>query len=260
MRGDSSSQLPSSSAGPREPSIGACSVCGASFRLVESSGVLRKHGHNRSNPPCLGSGRPSSLASTSTSSGSTTLPCSLPSPAPLPPTFDFHRPSRAPLKRIPRGARLRAATVYKERARGVINKPEDVSCWARLLNFEACLVQPVRGGKHHNFTKQVLNQIDLAGTDPQSIHGSSNRLAISRRERPRASVNMDEEAAKRASIKLDCGDIRGAVRCLCSDETMAEQGPATLQHLRDKHPPAPWIEGTPLFRLTCHHQSLQKMS
>ena len=239
MSGGNSSQLPSSSSGPREPSNGACSVCGATFRLVESSGVLRKHGHNRSNPPCLGSGRPPTLASVSSSSGSTTPPCPLPPPSTLRPAFDFHRPSRAPLKRIPRGARLRAATVFEERVRGVINKPEDVPCWIKLLEFGACLVQPDRGGKRHNLTKQVLSQIDR-GTCPLSTPAPSNHLPRSRKVIPCGKEDKeDEDAAKRASIKLDCGDIRGAVRCLCSDETMAEHGPATLQLLMDKHPPAP---------------------
>ncbi len=160
MSGGNSSQLPSSSAGPREPSNGACLVCGATFRLVESSGVLRKHGHNRSNPPCLGSGRPPTLVSVSSSSGSTSPPCPLPRPSTLRPAFDFHHPSRALLKRIPRGARLRAATVFEERVRRIINKPEDVPCWIRLLEFVAYLVQSDLGEKRPNLTKQVLSQIN----------------------------------------------------------------------------------------------------
>ena len=43
----------------------------------------------------------------------------------------------------------------------------------------------------------------------------------------------------RASAKLQEGDIRGAVRCLCSDETLAPSTAATHQALLAKHPSRP---------------------
>ena len=38
---------------------------------------------------------------------------------------------------------------------------------------------------------------------------------------------------------MDEGDVKGAIRLLCSTETIAEASPATLEQLLPKHPPAP---------------------
>ena len=44
---------------------------------------------------------------------------------------------------------------------------------------------------------------------------------------------------RRVSAKIQDFDIKGAVRCLNSDETMAPWTDATLQTLRLKHPVSP---------------------
>jgi len=45
--------------------------------------------------------------------------------------------------------------------------------------------------------------------------------------------------ARRALAKLDEGDIKGAVRTLCSSEQLVEPSPETLRLLQAKHPPRP---------------------
>ena len=45
--------------------------------------------------------------------------------------------------------------------------------------------------------------------------------------------------AKRVSSKLEEGDVRGAVRIACSEDTLAELNEETLSALRAKHPPQP---------------------
>jgi hypothetical protein len=49
----------------------------------------------------------------------------------------------------------------------------------------------------------------------------------------------DAAAVRRASQKLQDGDIREAVRALYSEETVAPLSTDTLASLRQKHPPAP---------------------
>ena len=44
---------------------------------------------------------------------------------------------------------------------------------------------------------------------------------------------------RRASAKLQEGDIRGAVRCLNSEESLAPWSDTTLLGLQSKHPPRP---------------------
>ena len=108
------------------------------------------------------------------------------------------------------------------------------------MEFGCCLVQPERGGKKHNFTKKVLMQIDTLEV-ADSTHAPSD---TGHQKHVRSGAFLTEEtrdtqAAKRASMKLDAGDIRGAVKALCSNEVLSVPSPATTQLLKDKHPPAP---------------------
>jgi len=52
--------------------------------------------------------------------------------------------------------------------------------------------------------------------------------------------NRDEKSALAAAIrsKIEDGNIRGAARIICSDEKPAENDDATLEALRERHPPA----------------------
>ena len=49
------SSIPSSAS---SSDAGVCPVCQAVFKVVGSSGVVRKHGHGHGRPPCSGSGKP----------------------------------------------------------------------------------------------------------------------------------------------------------------------------------------------------------
>ena len=52
-------------------------------------------------------------------------------------------------------------------------------------------------------------------------------------------TDNDEEAAKRASAKLEEGDVRGAIRILASKDTVAPVNDVTVASLRVLHPSAP---------------------
>jgi Reverse transcriptase (RNA-dependent DNA polymerase) len=245
--GGGSSQLIRSQSAASGAKMGLCSVCGAEYKLVESTGVLRKHGHSKGDTKgCSGSGRlPLDPTDVNTGCGGASIDSNLPSSSSASlqanhqPAFAPHCPVRPTLKRLPRGVRQRAATFFEERVRDVVNHPTDRNSWARLLEFGCCLGQPERGGKRQNLTKKVLDQIERGVS---GVRATSPAAPSGRKKLPKASVsggNQDSDAAKRASIKLDAGDIRGAVRALCSDEVIASPGPATLQSLVDKHPPTP---------------------
>lgn len=45
--------------------------------------------------------------------------------------------------------------------------------------------------------------------------------------------------SKKVEAKLSDGDIRGAIRLLCSDDTVAPYNQSTIDSLLDKHPPHP---------------------
>ena len=152
----------------------------------------------------------------------------------------FPTPHGKTLKRIPRGARDAAADQLARTIDAVLNTPNDRGVWEALFAFATCcLNQPSeRGGKSRNLTTAVTKQIqkfkevgtaaldDLA-TDPD------------RRGPTRTQPSVDAAAAKRAGAKLDEGDVKGAIRQLCSTDLMAEPSQTTLRILLPKHPPAP---------------------
>lgn len=49
----------------------------------------------------------------------------------------------------------------------------------------------------------------------------------------------DEAIARLASVKLEDGDVKGAVRLLCSDDRLAFPDESTFDDLRRLHPTAP---------------------
>ena len=146
-------------------------MCGDVFRLT-IAGTLSKHGHGHGRPPCPGSGRlpkDQAWAADETSHDLFELTVS-DAAASSGPIFSYTHPSRGPLKRIPAGARQRAATLFERRLRDVIARSDDPRAWKDLLEFGACLSQPQRGGAQRNFTSLVLKQIDRSeiGLPPQS--------------------------------------------------------------------------------------------
>ena len=233
-------------------STGACTVCGALVKIVTSTGVLYRHGHGHGRFPCAGSGLPPQAPAPPILDASGDLFEDDPTPNGGVAANDFVllAPHRATLRRIPRGARQKAAQAFETRIRAVVAAPVDLSRWSEALNFANCLSQPARGGKRHNLTNQLTTQIDRAvkglsstQADPPSQDSSAHHQR-GRRGGTRAG-DEDDAAVSRASAKLQEGDIRGAVRCLCSDETLAPLTKAVRQALVAKHPPCPQDRRSP---------------
>jgi len=141
------------------------------------------------------------------------------------------------LKRIPRGARAEAAKTLQGLLRGVKNDVSNEAAWWRLLAFApTCLAQPGRGGKSRNLTTMVLRQVRAFALQSTSV---PDRVGGGSRPKRRKVGDEDAEAARRASAKLEDGDVRGAIRILSSKDTVAPMNDATAASLRLLHPPAP---------------------
>src|ERR1700759_4610612 len=124
--------------GTREPSgtargdLGVCQVCGATYKLVSSTGLLFKHGHGHNRPPCAGSGclpvpSPSPDLDVSADLFGTPDPVTLPvagDPS-LQPPFALSPPPRPTIRRIPRGARINAAQALESSLRALLSSPDD---------------------------------------------------------------------------------------------------------------------------------------
>ncbi|HSN24205.1 MAG TPA: hypothetical protein VLS45_08585, partial [Methylomicrobium sp.] len=133
------------------------------------------------------------------------------------------------LKRIPKGARPAAANLLQKLIRDVLQHPSSSSHWSKLLGFSShCLAKPSRGGKSRNLTTQIVKQIRQyeLGTETESP------CCPQLQRTTQAKTSM-------AAAKLEDGDVKGAVRLLCSDDRLAVPDDVTFQKLADLHPPTP---------------------
>ena len=99
-----------------------------------------------------------------------------------------------------------------------------------LLQFGPdVLLKPARGGKRHNLTNTIKSRC----TDNKTGHVMSNTETTSRRNR-----NPEATLAAAVSSKIEDGNLKAAIRLLCSEETVAPFDSDTHAQLRAKHPPS----------------------
>jgi len=154
------------------------------------------------------------------------------------------------LKTIPKGARSSTCKLLTNVINHIISDPMSLSSWQSLLTFGALILeQPVRGGRRHNLTSTIKNQVvefpsiwptrsaDLFATYPQTPQKRSGRMQ-----------NNEQTVAAAVAAKLEDGNIRAAARILCSSETPAPICEETLAELSLKHPaPPPICPPIPLY-------------
>ena len=227
----------------------------ARIKLVRSSGLLRRHG--RQDNPCTGhnlspvtgsfvpavSGPTTTRAAFQASADDTSVDLFDSSSSTPTPTPSVSHPTRgAPiLKRLPKGVRLRASTVLQRLIQNVVRDPQNADHWGRLFSFTpACFARPSRGGKSRNLTSLVKRQIEAFDSGASGLHtprasGTSGKKHAGTWK----GVSKAELVARRASAKLEEGDVKGAIRLLRSRDTLAPATQATLTSLRALHPSAP---------------------
>lgn len=159
------------------------------------------------------------------------------------PFTPVNRPTKV-LKWIPKGARGAAASLLQTLLTSVTNDPSNTTAWSRLVGYaSACFGRPDRGGRSSNLTKAVLRAIDEygRGTVQQSgaQHGEVGVNLGGRATRRFPTVASDERRAARASEKMCEGDVKGAIRLLCSQESFLPSDASITAKLRSLHPPAP---------------------
>jgi len=217
---------------------GLCSVCLSSFQLFGNPPQVRKHGHTKSRGPCLGSYHPpfSGAPNVTNLAGTSILPPQLPGPdVSQGGSFTLIGACGQVLPRIPKGARGVAAQELANRLEAVIKSPNDVSVWTLLFGFSTSFLQPARGGsgRGKNLTTAILKQIRAyaSSASPGGLHSASSAP-------PGRTSNLSEEEqrARRASFKLQEGDVRGAARVLSSTESLAPRNVATVDILNEIHP------------------------
>ena len=104
---------------------GCCPVCGATIKLVASSGAVYRHGHGHGRPACAGSGQPPVAPPPVILDASADLFDDPPDPpaqgGAVQQGFRIDAPIRPALRRIPQGARQRASQAFTTRLRALLS-------------------------------------------------------------------------------------------------------------------------------------------
>jgi len=230
-----------------------CSVCRrGGIHIVITRGLLRQHGP-RGNE-CRGSrsrpfpgsqqavlshivdvGSSQSTAAISQSAVHVAGVSTTPTTSPSQNDVILHPAQARILKRIPKGARPAVGSLLQKLIQDVMQRPSSTTSWSRLIGFSSsCLVKPSRGGKSRNLTTAIVKQVRQY--ELGTVITPPDRLPAQRRKLPKT---YDETIAAMASAKLEDGDVKGAVRLLCSDDRLAVADGATLAELSRLHPSAP---------------------
>jgi Reverse transcriptase (RNA-dependent DNA polymerase) len=235
---------------------GTCSVCQAVRQLHLGDGLVHKHGPRDS--PCLGSNKPP-LAVYATHASSNTIPVAQASAGKSPaascanqdlnPISKITHPSHngGLIKHIPRGARPAVANLLVNIIDKITQDPLKEDAWVALLCFGGhTLITPSRGGRRHNIAHTIKKRVEtfrleLAAGIPFSSPASGSGFLQKRQMRWSETDNI----ARAVSSKLEDGNIRAAVRILCSGDRPIQADSESLEELRIKHPPAENVSEPP---------------
>ena len=135
------------------------------------------------------------------------------------------------IKHIPRSARPHCARQLSSAISAVLADPDNTDKWQTLLCYSSImLAAPPRAGRRHNIAA-VLKRRSM--TDEPN---DSTMTHIGRKKR-----NNDTDATLEAAVrsKIEDGNVKAALRILCSDDRVAPVNDSTVTALRDRHPPAP---------------------
>ena len=252
------SQVSSGDASQTAPLQGTCSGCGLTRRLHSDGRLVYRHGlHNK---PCPGSGKPpTSIIDHSQSSdiskaagiqvpGVSSQVCaaidvaSVQRSDPLP-----HVTCGGPtIKHIPKSTRVACVGMLTQLLDEVLGSLVDEGHWLNLLSFgDDILSKPSRGGRWHSLSPQIKKRCSNTTVEMEGRTGQP-------REGQRKSC-PDANLAEAVTSKIESGNLKAAIRLLCSDETVAPFNLETTAHLRAKHPastlgmePLPWSRWLPV--------------
>ena len=145
-----------------------------------------------------------------------------------------HPPWVALISRIPRAARASSAALLSQIMRKIVASPNDTVAWHELLNFgPTILAKPKRGGSKRNLS-DIINSRTI-GCLGQRCDANSRSLHYTWQKAPRR-ANKNSRLASAVSSKLEAGNLRAAVRIVCSSDTLAPVNQDTLKALQAKHP------------------------
>jgi len=132
------------------------------------------------------------------------------------------------IKHIPKSARPACASHFAKILRAIVSKLDDSCNWFSLFNWSVSILQPPKHiGKRHNLTKTIQKRIEVF-TSSQVLPPET----VSRR------AGSSTQMVQAVASKLEDGNIRTAIRILCSNDAPAPPTLENLNKLREIHPTA----------------------
>jgi len=111
------------------------------------------------------------------------------------------------------------------------SNPHNLHAWEELLNFgRDVLAQPTRGGKRHNLASVIKKRTIEPSTADHEIVSHKTKST--------------DAATLLVSAKIEDGNIRAAIRIMCSEDKPAKNTDIVYGQLVDKHPAPPSDRGS----------------
>ena len=142
------------------------------------------------------------------------------------------------LGNIPRGARITVANALNELICNVL-RSNTALAWSKLLCFtHHCLQKPKKdkpASNNPSLVTKIKNQVSVFMNSPFPPF----EFPFALRKKNSRPKSQDEILKDRVNAKFAENDLRGAIRELSSDDTLAPDNDETLEVLGQKHPLAP---------------------
>lgn len=230
---------------------GTCSVCFEMRQLHLRDNTVHLHGPRAT--PCLGSNRPplapqfasqgavttsrtsasegivlsatsSSVASTAIGSA-TLVPQSqcLPSAA--------HPLIKCPIiKHVPKSARPSCCSALAEILSNIVRNKTELSAWVKLFHFcPSVLSIPPKSGSNSSVSSIIKARLTSAAGTASAVNAVVNPISRKRKN--------ESALAAAVSSKVEDGNIKAALRLLCSEDAPADFSNEVFKALLSKHPP-----------------------
>ena len=131
------------------------------------------------------------------------------------------------IKHIPKSARPACCTALAQTLREITINSRNVASWDKLFNFAPnILLNPPKASSRSSLTEIIKSRI--TGSTVPSRQSSTLQK--------RGSFDL----AKAVTSKVEDGNIKAALRLLCSDDRPADSSDAVLAAMQARHPPAPF--------------------
>ena len=158
----------------------------------------------------------------------------------LPKYLKICRSNVSTINHIPRGARIVAAETLTDLINEVIRSNTSLS-WSKLLCFAYHALQKPRKEKPSPNSPSLVSKIkhQISTFKNTNTNFPPERFPFQMRDRSAKPKPREEILKNRVDAKFSENDLKGAIRELSSDDTLAPDKNATLDKLKERHPAAP---------------------